>query len=91
MKEIYKFWLLNMYKVSKNFSPPHMNEIYEVRNVHPYNLRQNSQFSWPLVKSLYHKTESLFYLEPKVLDILHSQKFTKVPMMETSLKRLLKN
>ena len=24
-----------MHKVSENFSPPHMNEIFEVRNKHP--------------------------------------------------------
>ena len=47
-----------------------MNEIIEVRNEHPYNLRQNSEFFRPLVKSVYHGTESLFYLGPKVWDIL---------------------
>ena len=30
-----------MNKVSNNFSPPHMNESFKVRNEHPYNLRQN--------------------------------------------------
>ena len=59
-----------MYKVSNNFSPPHINEIFEVRNEHPYNLRQNSQFSRPSVKSVYHGTESLYYLGPKIWDIL---------------------
>ena len=60
---------IKMYKVSNNFSPPRMNEIFEVRNQHPYNLRQDFQFSWPLVKSVYRGTESLFYLEAKVCDI----------------------
>ena len=59
-----------MYKVSNNFSPPHMNKIFDVRNEHPYNLRQNSQFFRSLVKSVYHGTESLSYLGPKVWDIL---------------------
>ena len=27
-----------MYKASNNFSPPHMNETFKVRNEHPYNL-----------------------------------------------------
>ena len=45
-----------------------MNEIFEVSNKHLYNLRQNSQFSWSLVKSVYHGTESLSYLGPKVWD-----------------------
>ena len=59
-----------MYKVSNNFSPPHMNGIIEVRNKHPYNLRRNSQFFRPLVKSVYHRTRSLSYLGLKVWDIL---------------------
>ena len=59
-----------MHKVSENVSSPHMNEIFEVRNKHHKNLRQNSQFSWPLVKSAYHGTESLSYLGPKVWDTL---------------------
>ena len=29
-----------MYKISNNFSPPRMNEVLEVRNEHPYNLKQ---------------------------------------------------
>ena len=59
-----------MHKGSNNFSRPHMNEIFEVRNEHPYNLRKNSQFFGSLVKSVYHGTESLSYLGPKVWDIL---------------------
>ena len=47
-----------------------MNEIFEIRNEHHYSLRQNSQFFRPLVKSVYHGTESLSYLGPKVWDIL---------------------
>ena len=47
-----------------------MNEIFEVRNEHPYNLRQNYQFFRPLVRSVYHGTESISYLGPKVWDIL---------------------
>ena len=65
-----QYMATEMYKVSNNFSPPHMNEIFEVRNEHPYNLKQNSQFFRLLVKSVYHGTESLSYLGPKVLDIL---------------------
>ena len=50
-----------MYNVSNNFSPPHMNEMFEVRNENPYNLKQNSQFYRPLVKSVYHGTDSVSY------------------------------
>ena len=46
-----------------------MNQIFELRNEHRYNLRQHSQFFRPLVKSVYHRTESLSYLGPKFWDI----------------------
>ena len=45
-----------MRKVSSNFSPPHMNEIFQIRNEHTYNLRQNSQFFQALIKSVHHGT-----------------------------------
>ena len=63
-----KILATEVYKVSNNFSPPDMNEIFEVRNEHLYNLRQNSQFFQPL--SVYHGTESPSYLVPKVWNIL---------------------
>ena len=59
-----------MYKLSNNFSLPHMNEIFEVRNEHHYNLRQNYQFYRPLAKSVYYGTKGLSYVGPKVWDIL---------------------
>ena len=42
-----------IYKVKNNNSPIHMNKTFEIRNEHPYNLWQNSQFSRPLVKSVF--------------------------------------
>ena len=57
-----------MYKVSNDFSPPHMNEVFEVRNEHPYNLRQSSQFFRYFVKLVYRGTENLSYLGPKIWD-----------------------
>ena len=47
-----------------------MNELFEVRNEHPCNLKQNSQFCRPLVKSVYHGSEILSYLGSKVWDVL---------------------
>ena len=45
-----------IYQISDNISPQHMNEIFEIGQKHPYNLRQNSQFCRPLLKSVYHGT-----------------------------------
>ena len=57
-----------MYKVIHSFSLPHVNEIFEVRNKYPYNLRKNYQSCWRLIKIVYYGTVSLSYLGPKVWD-----------------------
>ena len=41
-----------MYKVSNGLSPPIVSNIFTHKNCHPYNLRLNSQFSRPLVRSV---------------------------------------
>ena len=55
-----------MFKVSKNLAPPQMHEIFKLNDQLQYNLRYNSLFSRPLVKSVYKGTESLSFLGPKV-------------------------
>ena len=39
-----------MYDISNNFSPPKMNEIFQVKNEHSYNPRQNTQIFWLVSK-----------------------------------------
>ena len=51
-------------------SPPLMNNIFKLRAEYSYNLRQVSEFSRPMVKSVYHGTESTSYLGPKIWNIL---------------------
>ena len=58
-----------MYKVSE-LSPPIVSNIFTQKNSHPYNLRLNSQFSRPLVRSVFSGTESISYLGPVIWDIL---------------------
>ena len=60
---------IEMYKVSNGLSPPVVSKIFTQKNCHPYNLRLNSQFSRPLVRSVFHKTESISYLGPVIWDI----------------------
>ena len=48
-----------MFKVSKNLAPPQLHEIFKLKDQPHYNLRYNSLFSRPLVKSVYKGTESL--------------------------------
>ena len=59
-----------MFKVSKNLAPPQMQEIFKLKDQPHYNLRYNSPFFRPLVKSVYKGTESLSFLGPKIWDIL---------------------
>ena len=47
-----------------------MNNIFKLKADNSYNLRQVSEFSRPMVKSVYHGTESISYLGPKICDIL---------------------
>ena len=41
-----------------------------LRAENSYNLRYVSKFSRPMVKSIYHGTESILYLWPKIWDML---------------------
>ena len=47
-----------------------MSNILKLKAENPYNLRHVSVFSRPMVKSVYHGTESISYLRPKIWDIL---------------------
>ena len=53
-----------------NLSPPIMNRVFKLNSDSRYNLKQISQFSRPFVKSVYHGTESISYLSPKIWAIL---------------------
>ena len=46
-----------------------MNNIFKLKAENSYNLRQLSEFSRPMVISVYHGTESISYLGPKIWDI----------------------
>ena len=59
-----------MYKLVSNLSPPIMNRVFKLNSDSRYNLRQMSQFSRSLVKSVYNGIESISYLVPKILHIL---------------------
>ena len=47
-----------------------MNRVFELNSDCHYNLRQISKFSRSLVRSVYHGTESISYLDPKIWDKL---------------------
>ena len=65
-----KILATEMFKVSKKLAPPQMQEIFKLKDQPHYNLRYNSLFFRPLVKSVYKGTESLSFLGPKIWNIL---------------------
>ena len=56
-----KIQATEMLKVSKNLPPPQMHEIFKLKDQPHYNLRHNSLFSRPLVKSVHKGAESLYF------------------------------
>ena len=65
-----KILATEMLKASKNLAPPQMQEIFKLKYQPHYNLRYNSLFFRPFVKSVYKGTECLSFLGPKIWDIL---------------------
>ena len=61
---------IEMYKASKGVSPPIITGLFKKENEHHYNLRYNSQFTTSATNSLYHGTESISFLGPKIWNIL---------------------
>ena len=57
---------IEMFRFYNGLSPPLMNNIFKLKAESPYNLRQVSEFSRPIVKSVYLGTESISYLGPKI-------------------------
>ena len=58
-----------MFKVYRNISPPIFSEIFH-RSDENYNLRINSDFAMPNIRSVFHGSESISYLGPKIWDIV---------------------
>ena len=62
---------IEMFKFYNGLSPPLMNNIFKLKKEeNPYNLRHISEFSRPLINSVYHGTESISFLGSKIWDIL---------------------
>ena len=61
---------IEMFCDSKNLSPPIMNNIFTQKDNGWDKLRQISQFSRPLVKSVHYGSESVSFLGMKIWDML---------------------
>ena len=62
---------IELFRLYNGLLPPLMNNIiFKLRAKNSYNLRQVSEISRPMVKSVYHGTGSTSYLGPKIWNIL---------------------
>ena len=59
-----------MYKIKNDLSPLIFTELFEQRNEQHYDLRKNSQFTKPPLRTVYHGSESIPFLGPKIWNIL---------------------
>ena len=62
-----------MYKIKNDLSPLIFTELFEQRNEQHYDLRKNSQFTKPPVSTVYHGSESIPFLGPKIWNILQNR------------------
>ena len=61
---------VEMCAISRNISPLIMNENFKQKDDSQYNLRQISEFSRPMVKSVHHGSESVSFRGPRIWDRL---------------------
>ena len=59
-----------MFKINRGILSSIMKEIFEPRAENPYDLRCISRFSAPLVSTIFHGTESISILGPKIWSLL---------------------
>ena len=77
-----------MFKVYKNLSPPLISDLFTVRE-NNYNLRKCSYFSIPYVKTVYHGSESISNLGPRIWNLVPDN--LKQIDEVSSFKREIKN
>ena len=61
---------IEMFKVKHKLCPEITSDIFMERTNYHYNLRNRSDFITPQVNSVYHGTESITYLGPKIWDMV---------------------
>ena len=79
-----------MFKVHTKTSPEIMQEVFQVKEQGDYNLRNQTDFVIPQVKSLNHGLESVQFLGPKMWESLPKDLKNKesVDSFKTAIKRM---
>ena len=80
---------VEMCAISRNISPLIMNDNFKQKGNSQYNLRQISEFSRPLLKSVHHGSESVSFLGPKIWDRLPDD-YKDIGSLNTFLKKIKK-
>ena len=75
-----------MFKVKHKLCPDITSDIFKERTNNQYNLRNRNDFVIPRVHTVYHGTESIIYLGPKIWDIFPEE----IKQKNFFLKNLLK-
>ena len=79
-----------MYKVSNGRSITTFSlQYFTQKNCHAYNLQFNAQFSRPLIRSVFHVTESISYLSSVIWDIIPDS-YKNLPNFSFSKNRISK-
>ena len=65
-----QFLATEMYKVKEGLSPSIVTELFEHRDEQHYHLRNNAEFTIPTIRTVYHGSESISFLGPKIWNIL---------------------
>ena len=77
-----------MFKVYKNLPPVVIADFFHVPQ-NNYNLRHNSYFAIPNIKSVYHGTESLSNIGPKIRNLMPDKlkQLLDVPVFKEQIKK----
>ena len=65
-----QFLAIEMYKVKNDLAPLIVQDLFQVRETYHYNLRSQSYFTEPRIKSVNHGSESLSSLGPKIWELV---------------------
>ena len=70
-----------MFKINRGISLSIMKGVSEPKAEHPYNLRRISQFSTPLVSTVFHGTENIPFFGSKIWG-LHPENFKNIDSLD---------
>ena len=76
------------YKLKSGYKPKIFSDLLNQKEISPYNLRRHPEFRAPLTRTVYHRSESISYLCPKIWNILATS--FKEAVSLNSFKKLIK-